>query len=381
MINPLFIYASIWLGVVFLYSLGLTKNLVAPPAIGFLVILINIFSMVIIYLIVCRRSGKDSIFRDELYFYKIVKFLRILFFIWFIGTLAEVLFSGGVPLFWSFGGEDKLYTEFGVASLHGILNAIYLQLLTIAFYIFLRYKRYGYFLFVFIMMLWPILMLGRGILLSGIIQMACIYFYFNKLTLWRTTLLLFFSILVVVIFGAVGDMRQTANPFAYLVVDEYSDFFAALPSGFLWFYVYLTAGLSNFFANIEALSTNFNFGYSFSNMLPSVVKNMLGLDSRNDLLVFVDVNLNTSTVYAGFISDFGALGAIILVSIIQFFCCYAYSLLLRGRPWGVFAYAVCFQILMFTIFYDMFFLLPTLFQFVICFSLCLFLKARTGDSI
>ncbi len=150
MINPLFIYASIWLGVVFLYSLGLTKNLVAPPAIGFLVILINIFSMVIIYLIVCRRSGKDSIFRDELYFYKIVKFLRILFFIWFIGTLAEVLFSGGVPLFWSFGGEDKLYTEFGVASLHGILNAIYLQLLTIAFYIFLRYKRYGYFLFVFI---------------------------------------------------------------------------------------------------------------------------------------------------------------------------------------------------------------------------------------
>lgn len=204
--------------------------------------------------------------------------------------------------------------------------------------------------------------------------MSCIYFYLNRLSVKRFLGLFLGAVFVVVTFGVLGDMRQTANPFFYLIKDEYVDIFGSLPSGLLWFYVYLTAGLSNFFNNIDSLATNFQFGYSFSNMLPSVLRTSLGLDQRNDMLDFVDLNLNTSTIYAGFVSDFGALGSVFMVAFVQLVCCFVYYSLLNGKPWGIFAYSVCFQILAFSIFYDMFFLLPTLFQLSMCFFLYLYLN-------
>lgn len=369
MINPLFVYLFAWVGVLFLYSLNLTENLVPISPVGLLMIVANIFGMAVIYILLCFRvkPASSSNHDDFLMNRCIKKFIIILFWIWFLGSLLEILFSKGFPLLWVLMGMDKLYVDFGIPSFHGIMNALYLQLMTIMFYVYIKYKEKKYLLVILLMFSWPVLMLGRGILLSAILQMGCVYIYFNRVGFLKIIKMLALLIVVICCFGFLGDLRQTANPFAYIVRDEYMAFFENIPTGFLWFYVYLTAGLSNFFFNIDLNLFNLNFGYSFSNMLPSLVRGYFDLDARNDLFNFVDPNLNTSTIYAGFVSDFGMLGGVFLVGLIQVFICYTYRILKKGHPWGIMAYAVSLQICAFSIFYDMFFLLPTLFQFLVTF--------------
>lgn len=379
-INPLFVYLTSWFSVLILYGLNLTLNLVQWSFIGMLMIAINmIFFCVIYYLLVGHRKKNIVTIRHE-YTDKIQIYAKIISIIWLLGTLFEMYFSGGFPLYWALAGIPKLYTEFGVPSFHGIMNALYLQLLTMLFYLYSCNIKNNkiYLALILLLFLWPVMMLGRGILVSAIIQMSCIYLMLNKIKLSHIIMMLVTCLTVVIVFGILGDMRQTVNPFAYLIRDNHS-FLHELPSGFLWFYVYLTAGLSNLFHNIDLINPSYIPQFSFSNMLPTVVRNMLEIDPRNDAFIFVDANLNTSTAYAGFVSDFGAIGGVVFFSLIHSILCYIYKTALHGKPWSIFAYAVVVQIIAFSIFYDMLLLLPTLFQFVVCVGLkCFIMNDRAG---
>ena len=375
-LNPVFVFLCTWGGVLFLYSLELTTNLVSWSPIGLMVIVMNMLFICIVYFFV---STKNKPVRNNTYDGVINSYTNILICIWLVGTLAEMFYSDGFPLYWRIMNIPKLYTDFGVPSLHGIMNAIYLQLLTMLYYLHLNNKSKLRVILIVALFFWPVCMLGRGILLSAILQMLCVNLFMRRIKISHYIIFLILGLSVVVLFGVLGDMRQTVNPFAYLIRDNDS-MLHYLPSGFLWFYVYLTAGLSNFFYNVDMVSPTLLPLYSFSNMLPSIIRTYLELDPRNDLFTFVDPNLNTSTAYAGFVSDFGAIGAFILMGLIQTLCCYIYSLARNGRPWFIFAYTVAFQILVFSIFYDMFFLLPTLFQFAVSFGLYVFYKSKINGA-
>lgn len=380
MLNPAFVYIAMWSLVLLLYFLDLTTNLVSPSAVGLMVIIMNMVSILLLYVLLKGRKKIEVPGGTETDFYinVVSRFLTLLCVAWFVGTSFEIYYSGGVPLYWRLVGVNKLYTEFGVPSLHGVMNACYLQVLSMATYLAIKKRSRKMLILILLLLLWPVLMLGRGILLSGLIQVVCVALLLTRVSFKKILSLAVVALAVVVIFGYLGDMRQTSNPFAYLVSGQSGEVFDALPSGFLWFYVYLTAGLSNFFHNVDTVIPNWSVSYSMSNMLPSIVKVYFELDARNDLFTFVDNNLNTSTIYAGFVSDAGPLGGFIFVALIQLVCCCVYKVSLRGRPWGIFAYSVAFQILVFSIFYDMFFLLPTLFQFFICCSLYVFAGFRSG---
>ncbi|AZD09719.1 hypothetical protein C4K26_4330 [Pseudomonas chlororaphis] len=380
MLNPAFIYISMWSLVLILYFFGLTTNLVSPSVVGLMIIFMNMLGILLLYLLLKNRKALSvvSLERAEYYIVVVRRFARVLLVVWILGTVFEVYYSGGVPLYWRLAGIDKLYTEFGVPSFHGVMNACYLQILSMMTYLLIKTRSRWLLVVVAMLLFWPVLMLGRGILLSGLIQIVCVSLLLTKISYKKIITLIVVLMMVVVIFGYLGDMRQTSNPFSYLVSGVSADVFEVLPSGFLWFYVYLTAGLSNFFHNIDIVSPAWSFSYSMSNMLPSIVRGFFGLDARNDLFTFVDNNLNTSTIYAGFVSDGGAFGGFVFVSLIQLVCCFIYNASLKGRPWGIFAYSVAFQILVFSIFYDMFFLLPTLFQFFICFALYVFANLHLG---
>ncbi|KAA0987722.1 oligosaccharide repeat unit polymerase [Pseudomonas sp. ANT_J12] len=378
MLNPAFVYISMWSLVLLLYFFGLTTNLVPPTVVGLMVILMNMVSIFLLYVLLKGRKKNEPLSseRTEYYVAVVSRFFRLLLVVWLLGTVFEIYYSAGVPLYWRLAGINKLYTEFGVPSLHGVMNACYLQILSMATYLSSKTRSKKLIFVIAVLLLWPVLMLGRGILLSGLIQIVCVSLVLTKISYKKIATLVVVLLSVVVVFGYLGDMRQTSNPFSYLVSGTSAEVFDALPSGFLWFYVYLTAGLSNFFHNIDTVSPAWSVSYSMSNMLPSVVKASFGLDARNDLFTFVDRNLNTSTIYAGFVSDVGAFGGFLFVALIQLVCCCIYNASLKGKPWGIFAYSVAFQILVFSIFYDMFFLLPTLFQFFICFSLYVFANLR-----
>ncbi|NNA97961.1 O-antigen polymerase [Pseudomonas gessardii] len=370
MINPVFVYIAVWGLVLFLYSLGLTSNLVDFSLVGVILIVLNLLSILLIFFFLGGGGKQKSRSEDDWFFQDTVRrFLKFVILVWMSGTFAEIIYSGGFPLYWKLIGDTRLYTEFGIPSFHGIMNAFYLQALSMACYLFLKFRRFKFLFLIVVLLFWPIFMLGRGILLGGLLQMACVLFLLTRLNAKKIFALTLGLIGVIIAFGYIGDLRQTANPFSYLVTGQTAEVFSVLPSGFLWFYVYLTAGLSNLFHNIDSLAPAGGLSYTFSNMLPSIVRSYFEIGARNDLFVFVDPNLNTSTIYAGAVSDLGPVGGFFAVLIVQLVCCYAYILSLKGKPWGIFAYTVAFQILTFSIFYDMFFLLPTLFQFAICFLL------------
>ncbi|CAM4013496.1 hypothetical protein CCOS865_01681 [Pseudomonas reidholzensis] len=376
--NPVFVFGAVWGGVLLLYLLGATSNLVPVNVIGLSLIALNILSAALFYVMLAGGRRKALISEQQAMEYRqgAKTYARILFWLWLLGSCFEVYIQRGFPLYWNYVGDGRLYTDFGIPSFHGIMNAMYLQVVTVLAYLYFMRPRKLYILMILLLLCWPVLMLGRGILLSAIIQIVAVFFVLRRLSVRVVVTLLMSALVAIFLFGYVGDLRQVVNPFGYLVKPEYVEFFSALPSGFLWFYVYLTSGMSNLFYNVETLQPAYDFRYSMYNLFPSAVKLWLGLDQRNDLFVFVDGNLNAATFYSGYISDFGVVGAFFLAAFVQFCCCLAYAQATKGRPWGIFAYAVAFQILIFSIFYDMFFLLPVLMQFVLVMFYCLACRLR-----
>ncbi|MDQ0649991.1 O-antigen polymerase [Pseudomonas cedrina] len=373
--NPVFVFCSVWGGVLLLYCLGATTNLVPINAVGLTLIIMNMMSMLLIYMILGRPSRKPDAETFSRYQAGVRSYLKTLFWIWLVGTCFEVYVQRGFPLYWNYVGDGRLYTDFGIPSFHGIMNAMYLQVVTALAYLYFVRPRFRIVILILLLLCWPVMMLGRGILLSAIIQVVGVFFLMRTLSFRVIVTLIVSAIVAIFLFGYVGDLRQVLNPFSYLVSKDYEWFFSALPSGFLWFYVYLTSGMSNLFYNVDTLQPAYSFGYSFYNLIPSAIKVWFGFDQRSDLFIFVDGNLNAATFYSGFVSDFGPVGAFFIVSFIQFCCCFTYVVARKGRPWGIFAYAVALQILIFSIFYDMFFLLPILFQFVLAMIFCFIYRA------
>lgn len=367
MVSPLIFIVS-WGFTLILYSLQLTTNIVPFSPRGLTMILMNMMSLALFYLLF-NFSTKPSPYLEQQRILKEVyleKFVKGLGLVWALGTLFEIYYCQGFPLYWRFTGSSKLYVDFGIHSLHGILNACFLQLLAMLMYLYLKKRTYRILFLIILLSLWPIMMLGRGIMLSELLQMGCIYLLVSKIKLKQILILFLFALSVLLLFGILGDLRQTANPFAYLVKSEMTPYFDAIPTGALWVYIYITAGLSNVFYNIDSVIPDYNFIHSLANLIPSTIKQYLELERANDLFVFVDPNLNTSTGYAGYISDFGFLGGFFMMAFIQLISCWVYRNVQQGSLCSFFAYSVLFQVLIFSVFYDMFFLLPTLFQFVIC---------------
>lgn len=376
--NPAFIYCGVWGGVLLLYLLNATTNLVPVSGFGVVLILLNMFSMVLICFFFAARSLAITPSYDQASKYEAGAqlYFRGLIFCWFLGTLLEIFFQRGFPLYWVLVGDGRLYTDFGIPSFHGVMNAMYLQAVTVLAYLYILKPRKFILVIGVMLLFWPVLMLGRGILLSAIIQILAVFLVMRSIGLKSFSVMCFSAISAVVLFGWLGDIRQVANPFSHLVRYEYSGFFSFMPSGFLWFYVYLTSGLSNLFFNIDTLQPVYAFEHTFYNLIPSFLKNYWGIDTRKDLFMLVDSSLNASTYYAAYISDFGVLGAFFTAFFIQIFCGWAYFSAKRGMPWGVLSYAVAVQVLMFSVFYDLFFILPVLMQFILAAFFCIIYKSN-----
>lgn len=367
MISPL-VFIFSWSFTLILYSMQLTRNIVPVNSQGLVMILMNMLSVALFYFLfnfsIKTRPYFISLSNSQEKSLK--KFIKVLGLVWFCGTLFEIYYCHGFPLYWRLTGSPKLYVDFGIHAMHGIMNACFLQLSTMLMYLYVKKRTYRLLGLFLLLSFWPIMMLGRGIMLSQLLQMSCVYLLFSKIKLKQIGYLSFFFLSSFLLFGFLGDLRQNTNPFAYLLKNEASTFFDAMPTGILWLYIYITAGLSNLFYNIDSVIPDYSFSHGFANLIPSVIKQYFELELANDLFTFVDPNLNTSTAYAGFVSDFGSFGGFFMMALIQLICCWVYRHCQQGKLWGVFAYAVLYQVLIFSIFYDMFFLLPTLFQFVIC---------------
>lgn len=375
MLSPAVLFPVAWIATLFLYSLKLTNNLVPMNGVGLSMIIGNMIFVIAFQKLLLKNKEQSSIEMLEKYEKGIKVFVSGLVGFWLLGTILEIILFRGFPLLWRFNGDTRLYTQFGFPSLHGVLNACYLQACTLMTILYTLRKEKKYLVYLLALMVWPVLMLGRGILLSAILQSGLVFLFIFKINKKRIIQVSLFFLGFIILFGILGNFRAPyGNPLEYLVADKAKSLFTIIPSGFLWIYVYITAGVSNIFYNVNIIEPVYKLEYSIANLVPNVVKNYLKINPVNTKIKLVDPTLNTSTVYSGFISDFGAIGGFIGVSLILTMALYSYRSSLKLTPWALASYSVMVQILVFSVFYDMFFLLPTLFQFVVTFVMLGFLK-------
>src|SRR5690606_14886573 len=110
-------------------------------------------------------------------------YFKTLLFFWFIGTCFEVYVQKGFPLYWNIVGDGRLYTDFGIPSFHGVMNAMYLQAVTALAYIYFISPKKRCIVIASVLLFWPVMMLGRGIMLSAIIQIVAVFLLTRRLTL------------------------------------------------------------------------------------------------------------------------------------------------------------------------------------------------------
>ena len=361
-VSPAVMALSPWVFVHLLYSLRATTNLVPIPnqiaglfitvAVGMLLLQAFISSQ--------KRTAINSCRPFSLFILN--KYIRYIGLLWILSTIFEIAYSGGLPVIWAFNGSEKDYTNFGIPSLHGVLNGLYFFLIGgIAINYLMQPTTYTKW-YLIALICWPVLMLGRGILLTSLIQLLVLYLFIRGMKLAVFAKAIAIGLIAVVGFGVIGDIRGRESPFRYLVAKQYEAAFDALPSGFLWVYVYATAPLANYAFNAETVQPDGQFAYSSINLVPSLLRT----DSleRADNFEFVDQNLNVSTIFASSHSDFGYLGDASLSCLLIVYSFYWYTKLLSS-PIYILPYTMICAVLIFSTFYNLFLLYPYLFSTIV----------------
>jgi oligosaccharide repeat unit polymerase len=366
--NPAIMWSMSWGGALFLMSFQLTLNLQEVSNTFLMLVVFNILTALFIGSIQKFATSKNS---KKIYLSSeknaINRLFRKVFFFWIFGSFIDVIYSGGIPMLWVVIGSTKDYTDFGISSFHGVVNSCYLLSITIlSLKIFclkeIRYKKWLY-----VMLCWSIVIFARGIFLSALVQALVVYLLFASIDWRKIGRFLLISVVLILCFGIVGNFRSVDNPLSYLIGEGASGaFFNITPSGFLWVYVYITSGLNNISYNIDTLQPTYTFYYSVLNLIPSFIRNDIdGYVANSSLVELVDPMLNTSTFYSGYLSDFGVLGAGLAAIFLQILSSFFYAKAKKGSLFAVLCYAIFFECVFFSVFYDLLLLLPYLIQIII----------------
>ncbi|NDV81533.1 oligosaccharide repeat unit polymerase [Bacteroides sp. 51] len=318
--NPASFFVVVWLVVLWLYSQHyvLVLERLSSTTTIFILLSLLCFSLPFFLLFRVKNNPNHSACLSE----KVDKRLKGLFKFWACFSVLEILIFRSLPFF-SFLGFGGHYTEWGIPSLHGLLNAMIITISNICFYKYLLSKKKKYLYLFLLCLCWPILLLTRQVIMSMIIQAILIYIYINKIKISK--ILAYFSVffIVVFLFGLLGDMRSGAGAIAALagVADNYPSF---LPSGFLWVYVYVTSPLNNLNHNIY-LYPDFAFSplTAFANLFPSFVRSKV-VPSSDIETSLVNDNLNVVTMHPQYLSAFGFCGALLFYFLYGLFVLYVF---------------------------------------------------------
>lgn len=378
--NPILIFVCIWLFVLFIYSKRYSLVLTPLYNSTIIYILLTCLSFVLSYYVAILffkggRNLENSTFSQNI---NTQARLNKVLAIWGALTLLEITYFKGLPLLaiLGLGGDSGAYTEWGIPSLHGFLNAMIILLSNYFFYFFIKTKNKKYIYYFLLCICWPLILITRQMLMSMIIQAAFIYILTKKVKTKSILILLFVSFLVVYIFGVVGDLRSGGDAFIDLVQPS-NEYPSWLPSGFLWVYVYMVSPLNNVNFNLLRYP-DFNLDLTplISPLFPSFIRGKIFTSSSQFNFQLVNDNLNVSTMFPTYLSSFGYFGSLVFYFILGFIISLAYlkyNTKNANIGW-VFFLTIVFHNLIFSVFVDFFFNLIFIFQIILHFRLSYKLK-------
>ncbi|RYG90242.1 MAG: oligosaccharide repeat unit polymerase [Alphaproteobacteria bacterium] len=380
LLNPAFLYAATWMFVLILYSLHFSDLLDPLETSTTILVVGSSASFILGWALesLGRRDGPAVLRPDVPHLATVLSSpatgrratLAGTFFS--LGILLEIAIFGGAPILGTIGiGPEIRYTDFGIPGFHGMLNAVFYAACTLQFARILVGASDRKLMLILISLGYPLLGMSRQVLVSLLLQYILIYFSLRKSSpqVFLRAGLLFVVILLV--FGYLGDLRSGREQFIAIAAPTF-DYPDWLPSGFIWFYIYLCTPLNNVNFNID-MPPNYLPLETASTLIPSLAREaFLTSVGNSQQWELVNESFNVSSLLQSLLTDFGVYGTIGFTLL----CGYAFSRIMRrsvNSPAAFFAVIVLLHGIALSFFANLLFHLVFLFEI---FTLRWILKPR-----
>ncbi|MEY4467068.1 MAG: hypothetical protein RIR21_861 [Pseudomonadota bacterium] len=303
---------------------------------------------------------------------------RQIFTIWLSISVVEIAIDGGIPLLWLLLGVDKSYAEFGIGTVHGLANSLwlYLAFATVTSVIFrdrcsiisggVRSQGRDLPKIVkLVVICWPFLMVSRGLLTLIFLQLLVFYIIFSEIKISAVIgKLAIFLFLFFALFGFIGDSRhEEFSIYSSIGIDKYDSIFSYL----VWPYLYVTTPTYNLTLNLHDQNVAGNLFpiYSAWSLLPSQVRNLIGIPVGFDAYLgeLAHGAFNVGTAYLSAFFDWGWGGIVIFTCFISLVSFSSWRIYRKtGNPA---IYSLAATCLVLTIFTNQYFSLPVILYFML----------------
>lgn len=369
LLHPCVIVLLTWSTVAFLYSLHLSKLLLydtGDVVRAFLLIVLPVLIVSSIFYIVRTRVADEARHFSvrpgpplEVMRRRLAQCLKL----WVICAVVETIVSGGVPLVWIVTSNGKANFDYGIASVHGLVNALLLALGVAYCALYLYTGRWRFLCFPAFALVWAVVLVSRGTLLVLLLEYAVIFLRLRPIRTSTLFRLVVISMIALLIFGYIGDFRSGAE--AFRAVAQPTDAFPEwAPSGFLWAYIYITTPLNNLMLTMHTRTPSYNplLPATAATLFPSVARNIIYGEETARKITQGELQsqaLTVSTAYIGPFQDMGEYG-IVGFSVLAGLLCEVFWH--RSGFWNIFVLSVFTQALILSLFYNLLFSLPILGQ-------------------
>lgn len=246
-----------------------------------------------------------------------------------IGILLEIGVSGGIPLLYVITGKTYNYKEFGIASFHVFLLS-YISAAAIV-----GFERYSIFggkrnIFLTILgVLFTVVIVNRAATLMILIPCFLIYLSHNE-KLKPKLIILSLFLCVVVSFGYIGDSRMKSSGYSddapiFRLTKIDNSVMKALPSGFTWFYVYISSPYANLLN--QGYNTRKGHGELMDliniAILPDFISKRLDDNVRGKFpVLLITDELTAATGFSWGVSAYGTIAIFIIFLYMCFIICF-----------------------------------------------------------
>ena len=370
LLRPELLFMIVWITTLGFIHLELTSNI---PSVSYEVFIPIYFSLLLcLFLIIINfsRSPSSSKMVESLRLKvitdlsKLKKFHKLTFNLFLILMIIDFLYSLGFPLLWLLTGIDKDYSNPGIPTIRGLQYTLFLMALSslgIVRSVDPTYRK----ILVCIIVLFPLLMLARGLFTYAIIQYLLSRNILGRIHFKNLIKVLIFFIVYIMIFGFVGDIRQgISNPFSYLVNPDKGLILQYLPNGFTWLYIYLTSGYANIMTTFDYMTPTFSPVSIIYNLIPGALKVLFQIKDDGGELI-TDASLNVASYFAGYMAAYGLLGGVFGGIILILTSLKWYRSIDKYGPFSIIGYSACACAIILSPFFDALLTVSTISQLII----------------
>lgn len=369
--NPVIAFVLPWAFVLLGQQLALCNIIYPKFSTMYYIIAGNILSSFLLFFftnLTIREERKEIIITknfEKLTLYTIYFVLTVQFF--------QFLYFKGCPLIWLLINDGRTYIDYGIKSLNGLINALFLLSTTSLFIISLCSPKKRWKLFALLCAL-PIVLISRQLIISLFIQISCCLLLLRPKTI-KYVIIIF--TLVVSLFLILGNYRTGLTQLTRILQPE--PYVPEFMYSFLWIYAYLVTPFNNINASIEYIQPIWFPSNELKMVVPSFLHSLFHLEGNSAGFELVHENMNVSTFYLPLVQDFGQFYAFAFMVVVQLALCLAYRKAQnRGHLIDLIHYSVLFMIVFLSFFSNLLLYLPVIFQLIFITIIQFSLRRKRG---